>query len=273
MRIDKLTKLKRFIVTFEVTPPAGTDVKEMLAEFREIKDKVDAVNITDMPGANLKMSPWAGGLWAMKEGITPIVQYTCRDRNVLALKGDILGLASFGIENMLILGGDSPSTGDHSWATAVYDMDTISLICWISENTNICVGAAVNPGADDINKEIEKMSRKIEAGAKFFQTQAIYEPERFAEFVEKVKHFDVPIIAGIIPLRSEKMAYFMNENIPGINVPLELINRMEGATDKLNCGYEIALEIIEKIRPFCSGVHIMPIKFSKIIPDLLSSII
>ena len=260
MKVSDILRQKNFIITLEINPPSGADIYELEKEFSLVKGKVDAVNITDMPGANLKMSPWAAGLWAVKFGLNPIVQYTCRDRNELAIKGDIFGLASFQIENVLVLGGDPTHIGDHPGASPVFDLDTVSFIRWISENTEMCVGAAVNPGAEDISVELSKMEAKLDAGARFFQTQAVYEPDKFERFMEKAKKLGAPVIAGIIPLRSEKMALFMNENIPGIYVPEDMIRRIATAEDKIACGQEIALEIIDRIRPLCNGVHIMPIK-------------
>ena len=272
MKISDIARQKDFLITLEINPVKGSSAEELIKEFSLVKGKVDAVNITDMPGANLKMSPWAAGLLALKSGLIPIVQYTCRDRNELAIKGDVYGLESFGVENMLILGGDPPQMGDHPGASAVFDMDTVSFIRWISGNTNICVGAAANPGADNLEVEYSKMEAKISAGARFFQTQAVYDVDRFAEFMEKASAFGVPIIAGIIPLRSENMARFMNENIPGINVPEELIERITKADDRIKCGQQIALEIIDAIRPLCNGVHIMPIKSIEIALPIIEQI-
>ncbi len=260
MKISDLSRQKDFLITIEINPVSGMDIEEMVREFSLVKDKVDAVNITDMPGANLKMSPWAAGLWALRYGVNPIVQYTCRDRNELAIKGDIYGLASFGIENMLILGGDPTHIGDHPGASAVFDMDTVSLIRWIAENTSICTGAAANPGADDMDVEFAKMEAKAKAGARFFQTQAVYDIDRFERFIERTKRLGLPILAGIIPLRSERMAVYMNENIPGIYVPEGMIERISSAKDKIACGQKMALEIIEAIRPLCDGIHLMPIR-------------
>ncbi len=260
MKIFDLARQKDFLITLEINPVRGVEIEQMTREFSLVKGKVDAVNITDMPGANLKMSPWAAGLWALRCGVNPIVQYTCRDRNELAIKGDVYGLASFGIENMLILGGDPAHIGDHPGATAVFDMDTVSLIRWISENTEICVGAAANPGADDMDVEFAKMKAKADAGARFFQTQAVYEPDRFERFAERAKDLGLPILAGIIPLRSERMALYMNEHIPGIYVPEEMIQRIASAEDKIACGQEIAFEIIKAIKPLCDGIHLMPIR-------------
>ncbi len=260
MRIDELARDK-FLITVELNPPACSRVDSLLADFRKVKDLVDAVNITDMPGANLKMSSWGAGLWVMREGGNPIVQYTCRDRNRLALKGDVLALESFGIDNLLVLGGDPPRIGDHPEAKVVYDFDTVGFMRWISENTSICVGGAVNPGAEDFSVEREKVKAKIDAGARFFQTQAVYDKEAFFSFMDRVQELrSVPVIVGIIPLRSEKMALFMNENIPGIKVPDEIISRISSAEDKVKCGIEIALEIINQIKGYCDGIHIMPIR-------------
>ncbi len=259
--IQELIEEKGFVFTIEVNPPPGSDIGEFETEIELVREYVDAVNITDMPGSNLKMSSWAGGLWALQLGGNPIVQYTCRDRNQLALKGDVYGLESFGVKNILVIGGDHPRVGDHPRAKVVYDFDTVSFINWISSHTGLCVGAAMNPGAHDWNKEREKILAKVNAGARFFQTQAVYEVEKFRDFLCFVKEVvSVPVIVGIIPLRSEKMARFMNENIPGIFVPEPIIERISKAEDKIACGMEIAWEIIEEVKDLCQGVHIMPIR-------------
>ncbi len=258
MRIDELIGSKEFIWTLEVIPPEKGDFSGEFEEISKISLFVDAVNITDMPGANLKMSSWGMGIFVHNQGVLPIVQYTCRDRNSLALKGDMFALEGLGIENVLVLGGDPPQKD--SSVKAVYEMDTVSFIKWISDNTSLCVGAAVNPGADDLAIELKKIEAKVRAGARFFQTQAVYEPDKFCEFMEKVRDFGVPIICGVIPLRSRKMAEFMNKNIPGIFVPQDLIRRIDEAEDKVECGVEIAVDIILQVKDVCSGIHLMPIK-------------
>ncbi len=268
--ISKLIAEKRFIITVEVNPPNNSNIEEFKSEISMIKEYVDGVNITDMPGANLRMSSWAAGVWAIRWGVNPIVQYTCRDRNSLALKGDIYGLESLGVRNILILGGDPAHIGDHPKAKVVYDFNPVSFIDWVTNSTSLCVGAAMNPGNPNQKQEIEKSVAKVKAGANFFQTQAVYEADKFNEFISLVREeISVPIIAGIIPLRSEKMARFMNENIPGISVPNALIDRISNARDKVACGLDIAWEIIEQIKEMCQGIHIMPIRSVKTVLPLL----
>ncbi len=268
--IDELVGKKGFVVTVEVNPPSNADIEEFKEEVSVVKEYVDAVNVTDMPGANLRMSPWSAGLWAVRWGVNPIVQYTCRDRNALALKGDIYGIESLGVRNILVLGGDPAHIGDHPNAKVVYDFDPVSFIDWVSNHTSLCVGAAMNPGSRDWKLEMQKSLAKVKSGARFFQTQAVYEPDKFREFVSLLrKDISVPIIAGIIPLRSEKMAKFMNENIPGIDVPDSLIERISDARDKIACGLDISWEIIEQIKEVCQGIHIMPIRSVKTILPLL----
>lgn len=273
--IAELSKERPFLVTVEINPPASSDVAGFLEEVKSVADRADAVNITDMPGANLKMSPWGAGLWALRSGANPIVQYTCRDRNRLALKGDAYALESFGVRNVLVLGGDPPNIGNEPSAKAVYDMDTVSFIGWISENTSLCVGAAVNPGAEDLEVEKQKCLAKASAGARFFQTQAVYTKEVFLRFLDKVGDLGVPILVGIIPLRSEKMARFMNANIPGIEVPewmIEEIGRLNSPEDKIKYGIDQALRLIEDLRPYCAGVHLMPIKGVRLVLPILETL-
>ncbi len=273
--IEELSKERPFLVTLEVNPPGSSDVSAFLDEVKAVAGWADAVNITDMPGANLKMSPWGAGLWALRSGANPIVQYTCRDRNRLALKGDVYALESFGIRNVLVLGGDPPDMGTEPEAKAVYDLDTVSFIGWISKNTSLCVGAATNPGAEDLEVERQKCLAKVSAGARFFQTQAVYTKEVFLRFLDKVGDLGLPILVGIIPLRSERMARFMNANIPGIEVPgwmIDEIERLDNPQDKIKYGIDQALRLIEDLRPFCAGVHLMPIKGVRLVLPILEAL-
>lgn len=218
-------------------------------------------------------------------GFEPVYQLTCRDRNRLALQSDLLSAWALGIENVLCLTGDHPSLGDHMEAKAVYDLDSVQLLKAadglnkgrdmaghaLENQPDLFLGAVVNPNTEPLEPQIIKMRKKIEAGAKFFQTQAIFEPEKFKQFAGLVQELNVPIIAGIVVLKSAAMANFMNENIAGIKVPQNLIEEMAetAKADRKRKAVEIAAKIIRQVKPFCQGVHIMAMGWEEILPDIL----
>ncbi len=275
----------KFVVTTEMGPPKGIDVKELLEDADLIKGKVDAVNITDLQSSILKLGSLAVCYLLKQKGIEPIMQMTCRDRNRLALQSDLLSAAVLGIENVLVLTGDYPTAGDHPEAKPVFDLGSIELLDVIKGLQagkdmkgnllkgvpKFCVGAVVNPGADPLEPEIIKMEKKIEAGAVFFQTQAVYDIELFKRFLDASKHLKTTILAGIVLLKSAGMARYMNDNIAGVFVPEHLIKEMEGASVKSAKSIEIAARLIKELKPLCQGVHIMPIGWDKKVPQVLEA--
>jgi 5,10-methylenetetrahydrofolate reductase len=264
----------RFIVTAEVAPPKGTDISATLEDAELIRGLVDAINITDNQRAVMRMSPIVVGKLLMDVGHEVIVQLTCRDRNRLALQSDILASSALGIENLCVMTGDHTTKGDHVGAKAVYDLDSVQLLSLITKMMggfdmagnelagapSFTVGAVSNT---DVTKRMQmlKLKKKINAGAQFIQTQAVYDVESFNDFSVLMDQIgpNVPVMAGIIPLRSAAMAHFMNNNIPGIRVGDELIMRMENAKDPIHEGLEIAAESIRELRDMCRGIHLMPI--------------
>ena len=218
-------------------------------------------------------------------GIDPIMQITCRDRNSLALQSDMLSAAVLGIENVLVLTGDYPSAGDHPEAKPVFDLGSVELLDAIKGLQagfdmkgnalkgvpKFCVGAVVNPGADPLEPEIIKMEKKIEAGASFFQTQAVYDIGLFKRFLEASKHLKATIIAGTVLLKSAGMARYMNKNVAGVFVPEDIIKEMESASDKSAKSIEIAARLIKELKPLCRGIHIMPIGWDKKVPQVLEA--
>lgn len=267
-------KSDRFIVTAEVAPPKGTDISATLEDAELIKGLVDAINITDNQRAVMRMSPIAVGKLLMDAGHEVIVQLTCRDRNRLALQSDILAASALGIKNLCVMTGDYTTKGDHVGAKAVYDLDSVQLLSLITKmmggfdmagnelagSPSFTVGAVSNT---DVTKRMQmlKLKKKINSGARFIQTQAVYDVESFNDFSVLMDQIgpNVPVMAGIIPLRSAAMAHFMNNNIPGIRVGDELIKRMENARDPIQEGLEIAAESILELRDMCGGIHLMPI--------------
>ncbi len=275
----------KFIVTSEIGPPKGIDIKEMLEDAQLLKSKVDAINVTDLQSSVMRLGSLAVCILLKQEGIEPIFQVTCRDRNRLALQSDLLNAAVFGIENILALTGDHPKLGDHPSAAAVFDLDSVQLlevIKTLNEGKdmmgnalkgipNFFSGAVVNPGADPIEPEIIKMEKKIRSGAKFFQTQAVYDINIFSEFMKKVKPLKIPVLAGIVLLKSAGMAKYMNENVAGVTVPQELIDEMTKTKDKVATSVDIAARIIKTVKPLCQGIHIMPIGWDKKVPLVLEA--
>ncbi len=285
MTLKEKIRSGKFIVTSEIGPPKGIDVKDLLEEAMLIKGRVDAVNVTDLQSAVMKLGSLAVSHLLNKEGIEPIYQLTCRDRNRLALQSDALSAAALGIENILILTGDHPSRGDHPEAKPVYDLDSVQLIEVIKKletgkdmagkelkgTPKFCVGAVVNPAANPLEPELIKFEKKIKAGAEFFQTQGVYDVESFAGFMEKVKGFNTCVVAGIILLKSANMARYMNKNVAGIFVPEALIKEIEGAGDPQAKAVEIASRTIMELKALAHGVHIMSIGWNKLVPRILDA--
>jgi len=285
MNLKKAIRSNKFIVTSEVGPPKGTDITKMIEEAKPLIGKVDAINVTDLQSAVMRLGSLAGSYLLKQIGIDPIFQITCRDRNRLALQSDILSAACLGIENILALTGDHTLSGDHPQAKPVFDLDSVQLLEIIktlqkgkdsSGNKlkgipEFCVGAVVNPCADPLEPELIKMEKKIASGAQFFQTQGIFDIIRFKEFIAKAARYNIPIIAGIILLKSGKMARYMNENVAGIYVPANLIREIESASDKQKRSVEIAVRMINELKGLCRGVHIMPIGWETLVPEIIDA--
>jgi methylenetetrahydrofolate reductase (NADPH) len=285
----KALKSGKFLVTSEVAPPKGTNLEKMHHHIELLKDKVDAMNVTDHQSSVMRF-PSLGGVLIVKEmGGEPILQMTCRDRNRLALQADLLFAASRGIHNVLCLTGDSVILGDHKEAKGVYDIDSSQLLATIRRlekgkdlggndidgNVSFCAGAIVTPEANPLEPQLIKFEKKIEAGAEFIQTQAVYDLDNFKKFMEYAKQFPVKILAGIILLTSAPMARFMNKNVAGVNVPQDLIDEMASAPKgmALDKGIEIAGRMIKRIKKekMCDGVHIMAIGREELVPDIISA--
>jgi methylenetetrahydrofolate reductase (NADPH) len=282
-------KSGKFVVTSEVAPPKGTNLETMKHHVDLLRDKVDGMNITDHQSSVMRFPSLGGALLVKEMGGEPILQMTCRDRNRLALQADLLFAHSRGIHNVLCLTGDSVILGDHKEAKGVFDLDSSQLLATIrlmekgkdlGENKldgaiSFCAGAIVTPEANPIEPQLIKFEKKIEAGAEFIQTQAVYDLDNFKHFMEYARQFPVKILAGIILLTSAPMARFMNKNVAGVFVPQELIDEMDGAPKgrKLEKGVEIAGRMIKRIHAekMCHGVHIMAIGKEELVPDIMSA--
>ncbi|MFC1690731.1 methylenetetrahydrofolate reductase [Nanoarchaeota archaeon] len=285
---DKLESGK-FIITAEIEPPKGTDIEIALEKAKMLHEAgVDAINVTDNQRAVMRLAPIGLCKVLIDNNIEAVWQITCRDRNKLALQADALAANLLGIKSCLVLGGDPPKFGDHPDAKPVYDLHTVQLIETLTKlnngkdlaekelnkPTDLFIAAAANPGAEDLDEEKSKLKAKLDAGAHFFQTQAVYDVEHYKEFYEKVKDLNPKILVGIIPLKSAKMARFMNEKVPGINVPEELIKEIEASENPMKTGVEQAIKIIKELKAsdLCSGVHIMALGAEKNIPEIMSRV-
>jgi len=272
----------RFVVTAEIAPPKGTDVTEALAKARALSG-VTAVNVTDNQGANMRMTPLALAALLVRQGVEPILQFTCRDRNRMALQSDLLGAAALGVENLLILSGDHARFGDHPGAKSVFDLDSVQLLQAVdglmagkdmagkplAGAPRFFAGAAVTPEAEPFELMFQKFDKKIDAGARFFQTQAVFDGAKLERFMAAARPLGVPVLLGVLLLKSARMARFLNDNIPGVRVPQHLVERLEGAAKPLEEGVAIAREMVGKARDLCHGVHLMTLGCEERIPEIL----
>lgn len=276
-----------FVVTTELTPPKGTDLSDLFAKADGLKGCVDGINLTESPRARMAVEPTAVGRLLLERGCEPIVQFTMRDRNRIALQADVLGAAVLGISNVVFMGGDDPKLGDHPEAKGVFDITAVELLRAAREMNagrdmmgnalqgapSLFLGATANPGAMDLPREVDNTRRKIDAGAEFLQTQALYDTDTLARFVDAVKPGDVALLAGVIPLKSGKMARWLNDNVPGISVPQALIAEMDAvagdAVAELRTSIDIAARIITAVRPLCAGIHLMTLGWEQHVPAIL----
>ena len=287
----KVLKSDKFIITAEIGPVKGTNVQKMIDNIKILKDKVDALNVTDNQSAVMRYPSLGTCLLIKEQGGEPIFQITCRDRNRLSIQADLLFAYSRGIENVLCLTGDSLKMGDHSEAKQVYDIDSVHLIQLVHTlnsgkdlsgnnldgGVDFCIGASATPSADPIEPQLIKYEKKIKAGIDFVQTQAVYDLDELERFVNYSRNINrsVKILAGIVLLVSARMAKWMNENIPGIFVPQDFIDELAEMPkgEELSKGIEIAGKLIRKIldEKICDGVHIMAIGKEEKVPDILKA--
>ena len=286
-RLKELLENREFVVTGEIGPPKGTDLEKCLHDAETLRGHVTAINVTDLQSAVLRIGSLAVSARLVERKLEPVYQLTCRDRNRLALQSDLLSAWTLGIENVLCLTGDHPVLGDHSEAKAVYDLDSVQLLKAaatlnqgydmggheLESSPDFFLGAVVTPAAEPVEPQILKMKKKVAAGAKFFQTQAVYDPEGFKRFMDQVQGFGVPVMAGVVVLKSPGMAKFMNKNVAGITVPDSIIREMEETAkeDYKKKAVEITGRIIRQVKPFCQGVHIMPLGWEDLVPEIIGA--
>lgn len=283
-----------FLITAEAGPPKGTDVHEMIENAKVIKGKVHAVNVTDNQSSVMRLGSLAGAHLLLEEGLDPIFQITCRDRNRLAIQSDLLSAHVLGLRNVLCLTGDHVNAGDHPEAKPVFDIDSVHILQLVEKlnrgrdmstrgargkilddglelkgKTDLFPGSTVTPEAIPLAPQLIKFEKKVKAGAKFFQTQAVYNVDTFKSFMETARKYNVKILAGVLLLKSAGMARYLNNFVPGINVPEELIKELEGSNEPLKTGIKIAGRFIKEVKPYCDGVHIMAIGAEDKVPDIM----
>jgi len=284
-RLREVLEAGEFVTTVEYNPPKGTDVSTIMESAKALLGKVHGVNVTDNTAAILRAGSLSICRLLYEMGHDPVMQVTCRDRNRLAIQSDLLSAHILGIRNILCLTGDYPTIGDHKDAKPVYDLDSIDIMQVIQALnqgrdlaghklhgvTDLYVGAAVTPEQDPPGPMLAKFEAKVNAGTRFFQTQAFYDVEKFKAFMQAVRKFPVKVLAGILLLRSAKMAEFLNANIPGICVPESLIEELRAAGDEkaLDVGVQIAVRMIKEVRDHCDGAHIMVLKAVDRLPEIL----
>ena len=287
MRITELFDNGEFVVTAEVGPPKGIHVDHMVEEAKEYLTGITAVNVTDNQSSVMRMGSLPACVALKNAGLTPILQLTCRDRNRIALQSELLGAAMLGIDNILCLTGDHTKMGDHPGAKPVFDLDSVSLLhtacqlekgidlggqALVGEPPKFAKGAVVSPCSDSVDAQLAKMERKVMAGADYFQTQAVFDSEKFISFMEKAKDFGKPVQLGVIIPKSAGMAKFMNKNVAGVHVPQWMIDELAADKEKAKAGItgvELAAKVIKECRPYCQGLHIMALGWEAKVPELL----
>lgn len=275
----------QFAVTVELNPPKGTDVSELLETAKSLSGRVHGINVLDNAAAVMRASPVAVARLLYEQGHDPVLQLTCRDRNRLGLQSDLLGAHVLGVRNVLCLAGDSPGAGDHKDAKPVFDLDTVQLMHAVQElnegrdlagnaldgRTAFFIGGAAAPGAEPTELLHKKFEAKVNAGAGFFQTQPVFSAQVVRSFMEEVRPYSRKVLAGVLVLRSVKMAEYVNAHVPGIDVPEETLQELRDAEEAhaAEAGIEIAVRTIQAIRPFCDGVHVMAGRLSHRLPEII----
>lgn len=277
-------------VTAEAGPPKSAAAEVMRRKGIMLKAHCDALNVTDNQTAVVRMSSLAGSLLLAEVGVEPVLQMVVRDRNRLALQSDILGAVALGVRNVLCLAGDHQSLGNHPAAKGVYDIDSTHLVHALKTLRDehrfmngeelkgelpLFIGAATNPFGDPLDLHLLRLQSKVNAGADFLQTQAVFDLERFGEWVKRVRDQGLldraSVLAGVLPMKSARMAQHLQSSVPGLRVPKALVRRMVTATDAREEGVRICLEIIAQLRELrgVHGVHIMAIAWEDVIPRIV----
>jgi methylenetetrahydrofolate reductase (NADPH) len=292
--LERVLEAGQFAVTGELGPPQGADAEVVRRKARILKGNIDAANVTDGQTAVVRMASWAACLIAKEEGLDSIVQMTCRDRNRIALQMDVLGIAALGMNNMLCLTGDHQKFGNHPMAKGVYDLDSIQFVKMVKDmrderkfqcgeemevGPRLFIGAAANPFADPAEFRAVRLGKKVAAGADFIQTQLVYNVDKFAEWMKKVRdkglHERVKILAGVGPIKSVGAARYMKTRVPGMDVPDGVVARLQGVPKEevSKEGIRLCVDIIEQVREIegVAGIHVMAIEWEEAVPDILEA--
>ena len=295
MKLSDLFRQGEYVITSEVGPTKGCmrrlDGKtppDVLKEARVVGDAVHAFNVTDNQSAVMRLGSLATSVRLKQNEFEPVYQITCRDRNRIALQSDLLSACSLGIDNVLLLTGDYTKLGDHKAAKSVFDIDSVQLIKIaqgmnegrdmvgneLTQATDLCLGAVVNPNFEPLDLQVMKMEKKIAAGAEFFQSQAVYDPKVWERFIRKVEGFGVPVMYGHVVVKSPQAARFMNEHVSGINVPDWIEKELAAAPKggRKEKAREITLKLVREIAPMAQGVHFMPLGWSDLVPGVVSEL-
>ncbi len=274
-----------FVITGECGPPKGTDIKEMLHHAEGMLGYVNGINVTDNQSSVMRIGSLPVCKLLLDMGHDPVFQITGRDRNRLAIQSDLLGAHILGIRNVLCLTGDGVQAGDHKGAKPVFDLESVQILNAVDSlnngkdlagndlkgSTSLFGGAVVTPESKPIEPQLMKFEKKVKAGAKFFQTQAVYNPENFKKFMKDARHYDTKIMAGLVLLTSAGMANYMNKFVPGVKVPQHLIDRMKAAGKEkaVDTGIDIMCEFISEVKDVCDGVHVMAIGKEELVPEIV----
>jgi len=289
MHLSELAKRNQFIITCEVGCPKGVNIEEFLDTADSIKDYVSAINIGDNQRAVMRTGALPMCHLLKSRGIEPVMELSALYRNRLVLQSDLLGAAILGIENILLVNGYNPSLGDHAHVQPVNDLDCTSLVNAattlnkgndIAGHTldgapNLCVGVLATPGLEPAEVHLTELKEQLVQGAQFIQTQPVYEPEVLENFLESVSKFNVPVIVGHIMLKSVSMASYMNSNVPGVTVPVEIIKKLEGLPkgQVIETSLQISIELLKKLKPMCQGIHFTPAGWERYVPQVVEAVV
>ena len=292
--LERVLEAGQFAVTSEIGPPQSADPEVVRRKARLLKGSVDAFNVTDGQTAVVRMASWAACLVGKEEGLDPIIQMTCRDRNRIALQMDVLGAAALGISNILCLTGDHQKFGNHPQAKSVFDLDSIQLIQVVKDmrdekrfqcgdemalEPHLFIGAAANPFADPFEFRVIRLAKKVAAGADFIQTQIVYNVDKFAEWMKRARdkglHEKVKILAGVAPVKSVGAARYMKTRVPGMDVPDEIIERLRGVPKEQvpKEGIKLCVDIINQVSQIegVAGIHLMAIEWEEVVPEIVEA--
>jgi len=289
--LEKVLSEGGFAVTAEIGPPKGSDPEKIRSKGEIVKGYADAFNVTDNQTAVVRMSSVAGCSILLDMGLEPVMQITCRDRNRIALQSDVLGAAAVGVKNILFITGDHQSSGNHPGAKGVYDIDSMQLIQIVKNmrdegvfqsgdellagRPEVFIGAAANPFADPFDVRVDRLEKKILAGADFIQTQSIFNVDKFNLWMDEVRSRGldkkVHILAGLTPLKSLRMTERMKFHVPGVEISEDIYDRMKNATDVKEEGYSISLDLINVVKKIkgVHGIHITALFWEDIVPSLV----